>query len=53
MGRTKGHSGKSYHVKKAQSQKKKRKKELKKQIREARKKGQDTTLLRILLGLEA
>jgi len=52
MGLNKGHSGKSYHVKKAQSRKKKRKKELKKQLREARKKGQDTTALRILLALE-
>jgi len=48
----KGHSGKSYHVKKAQSMKKKKRKELRKQIREARKKGRDTTSLRILLALE-
>lgn len=48
-----GDSGKAYHVKKAQSNKKKRKKELRKQIREARRKGQDTTRLRVLLMLES
>ena len=47
-----GDSGKAYHVKKAQSNRKKKRKELKKQIREARKKGRDTTSLRILLALE-
>lgn len=45
-------SGKAYHVKKEQSQKKKRKKELRKQIREARKKGQNTLSLEILLAIE-
>ena len=47
-----GDSGKAYHVKKAQNRKKKRKKALRKQIREARKKGLDTTHLAILLALE-
>jgi len=47
-----GDSGKTYHVKKAQSQKKKNKKELRKQIREAAKQGRDTMRLRVLLALE-
>jgi len=46
-------SGKAYHVKKAQSKKKRRKKELRKQIREMRKKGQSTISLEILLALES
>ena len=45
-------SGKAYHVKKSQSVKKKRKKELRKQIRETIKKGGDPTTLRLLLLLE-
>jgi len=45
-------SGKAYHVKKAQSKTKKRKKELKKEIRERRKKGQSTLSLELLLALE-
>lgn len=36
-----GDSGKSYHVKKAQSRKKKRRKQLKKEIRERSKKGKE------------
>ena len=47
-----GDSGKAYHVKRAMSVKKKRKKELKRQIREARKQGRDTMRLRVLLALE-
>ena len=46
-------SGKAYHVKKVQSAKKKRRKELKKQIKERRKKGIDTTILEIKLMLES
>ena len=49
----KGDSGKSYHVKKAQGTKKKRRKDLKKQIKERRKKGLDTTTLEIMLMLES
>ena len=45
-------SGKAYHVKKALSAKKKRKKELRKQIREATKQGRNTMSLRVLLSLE-
>lgn len=47
-----GDSGKAYHVKKDMSQKKKKRRELKRQIREARKRGQDTTFLEIRLMLE-
>ena len=47
-----GDSGKAYQVKKKQSVKKKRRKELKKQIRQATKQGRDTMRLRVLLALE-
>ena len=46
-------SGKAYQVKRKQSAKKKRKKDLKKQIREARKKGLNTLSLEVLLALES
>lgn len=45
-------SGKAYHVKKSQSIKKKRKKELRKQIRDRKKKGLSTLTLELLLMLE-
>lgn len=45
-------SGKAYQVKKAKSARKKRRKELKRQIKEARKKGQPTIGLELLLALE-
>ena len=44
-------SGKAYHVKKAQSKNKKRRKELRKLIRKARKQGQPTIRLELLLAL--
>jgi hypothetical protein len=46
-------SGKAYHVKKAQNKNKKRKRELRREIRERRKKGLDTTALEIMLMLES
>ena len=47
-----GDSGKAYHVKREERAKKKRKKELKREIRDARKQGRDTMMLRVLLALE-
>lgn len=45
-------SGKAYHVKKAKSNKRKNKRVLRKQINEARKKGNPTIALELLLMLE-
>lgn len=52
MKKGRGDSGKAYHVKKEQSAKKKRKRDLRRQIREARKQRVDTTWLEIMLALE-
>ena len=46
-------SGKAYHLKKSQNAKKKRRKELRKEIHELRKKGADTTTLELMLALES